>query len=36
MEFDLKRELGREKFEFTLNIYNGYNIHKVCEDLKKV
>jgi hypothetical protein len=36
MKFDLNPEVGREKFEFTLNIYNGYNIYKICEDLKKL
>jgi hypothetical protein len=36
MKFDLNPEVGREKFEFTLNIYNGYNNYKICEDFKKV
>ena len=36
MKFDLNPEVGREKFEFTLNIYNGYKIYKICEDFKIV
>ena len=36
MKYDLNPEVGREKFEFTLNIYNGYNNYKICEDFKKV
>ena len=36
MKFDLNPEVGREKFEFTLNIYNSYNIYKICEDFKIV
>ena len=36
MKFDLNPEVGREKFEFTLDIYNGYNIYKIYEDFKIV
>jgi len=36
MEFDLNPEVGREKFEFTLSIYNGYNNYKIYKDFKKV
>jgi len=36
MEFDLNPEVGREKFEFTLSIYNGNNNYKIYKDFKKV
>ena len=36
MKFDLNPEVGRKKFEFTLNIYNGYNNYKINEDFQKV
>ena len=36
MELDLNPEVGREKFEFTLSIYNGNNNYKIYKDFKKV